>query len=485
ASPTPGPTGSPSPSAARTLTGEVRDLADAPLAGVTVTARSLEAATAFEGETRTGPEGRWSLAGLPPAGTMLEVWARGAGLTPRRRVVTVGEGATTLMFGGAGAGAAFFLSDRPEVTAVEPLPDGELGAAAVRLRLALSRPLAPESRARFAAALRLLPANDTAGRGSTDLSRRPRSHPAALRPEAAAPWALQVDSRLSRRSPVRARVSWEAEGQTALLTFGGALPTGGSRGRYQLLLVSDGRPLVDEAGQALGTGPSGEARGVWEPGQVVLGAFLAPDPDLGAVSGLPAASADARWAGTHDAALGFWTPRDDDAPTLVAVDHEEAGSDTRLRLTFDEPLVAFDGSDEGRRGAGTGLVAADLGGLGFLVAERGKLRLDALRDGRTDEAVVLDPRVTTRFGVSAERNTAFVFAPAAFVPVGDPAPPGSVQLAPDPADPTTLVLTLVGRSGFFDPALEGLAVRVEGVGDPAGNRRRRTLADANVVAGTL
>jgi hypothetical protein len=463
----------------------VRDLAGAPLTGVTVTARSLEATTAFEAAARTGADGRWKLDGLPPAGTMLEVWARGPGLTARRQVTTVGTGATALTFGGTGAGAAYFLSDRPEVTAVEPVPDGELGAAAVRLRLALSHALTPESQARFTAALRLMPANDAAARGSTDLSRRPRSHPAALRPEGLGAWALQDDSRLTRRSSVRARVSWEADGQAATLTFGGALPTGSARGRYQLLLVSDGRPLVDRAGRALGTGPGGEAASALEPGQVLLGAFLAPDPDLAAVTGLPAGSADARWAGTHDAALGFWVPRDDAPPDMVAFEIEEAGSDTRLRLTFDEPLVAFDGSDEGRRGPGTGLAAADLGGLTFLVAERGTLRPDALREGRAEEATVVDPRVTTRFGGSAERNTAFTFDPAAFVPAGDPAPAGSVRLEPDPSDPTVLLLTLVGRAGFLDPAIEAVAARAEGLGDPAGNRRRTALADANVVTGTL
>jgi hypothetical protein len=218
---------------------------------------------------------------------------------------------------------------------------------------------------------------------------------------------------------------------------------------------------------------------------VVLGAILAPDPDLEAVTGLAAGSADARWAGTHDAAVGFWAPRDTAPPGLVAVEVEEAGSDTRLRLTFDEPLVAFDGSDAGLRGPGTGLQAADLAGIAFAVAERGKLRPEALRDDRAEEAVEVDPRVTTRLGSSGERNQALRFLPAAFVPEGDPAPAGSVRLAPDPTDPATLLLTLVGRAGFFDPALEAIALRVEGLGDPAGNRRRAALADDNIVTGTL
>jgi hypothetical protein len=288
-----------------------------------------------------------------------------------------------------------------------------------------------------------------------------------------------------RRSSLRARVVWEPDGRAATLTFGGPLPTAGTRGRYQVLLVSDGRPLVDEAGRALGTGPGGTATGGWEAGHVVLGAFQAPDPDLAAVTGLEAGSRDARWAGTHDAALGFWVPGDTRPPRLVGVEVEEAGSDTSLRLTFDEPLVAFDGSEDGKRGAGTGQLAADLEGLAFLVAERGKLRPDALRDGRADEAVAVDPRAVATFGATGERNTAFRFAPAAFVPVGTPAPVGSVRLEPDADDPAVLRLTIVGRTAFFAPAIEGLAARVEGLQDPAGNRRRASLADGDVATATL
>ncbi|MEB3197814.1 MAG: carboxypeptidase regulatory-like domain-containing protein [Candidatus Sericytochromatia bacterium] len=484
AAPVPGPT-----AATRQLNGQVFGLDGQALPEGLVTAQSLDTTTPYVASATLDAQGRYQLPAPPAGGTTLALEASRPGHTPRRRVVTLRAGDTRVDFGGSSPEAApFFLSPYPEITRVEPIPDDTWTARDhLRMSLRLSEPLAPESAARLAEQLRLLPANREAGggRGATDLSLLDKRYPNPLKAIALAPWLLAPGEAFRKGSPARARASWDASGHTVTFTFDAPLLAAKRRARYQIALVGDGQPLKDLQGLPLGTGPTGEL-GSWPAaGEMLLGAFRDPDPELARVEGLVSDAPAGRWAATHDHASAFWLPEDNSPPRLLSVDVQTEGDDTVVLLQFDEPLVAHDGSPEGKRGLGTGAQAADLAGLTFLVGERGKLSTRQLRDGRASDAIAIDPQTTAHHGSSADDNRAFRFAASAFVAETTGAAVGRVALGVDPKQPHMLRLTLVGRPDFFDARIKAIAARVEGMSDPADNRRTAEGADSNLVEANL
>lgn len=477
--------GTPPATTGTTIAGLVTDLAGAPVPGVRVTARELGLAGeprtgGFVGEGTTGADGRYAIPGAPAA-VDLEVVARRAGWTPRRLVGSVAGATHALDFGGTGAGAARFLADRPEITSTTPLNGARLAnQARLAYVLTLSEPLDEANRQRFAAAVRLQAASREAG-GGEDLGLHEDVYPFERLAKAFAGWEIAQGTAFDALVG-RARVDWSDDGLVATLAFDAPLLAHESRdARYQVVLAAGAEPIRDADGHTLGTGPDG-ALDTWPAeGGLVLGAFHDPNGRLEAIADL-ADEAAARWAATHASYAGFRLAADGAPPKLVEVRVEDGDGDTRVLLTFDEPLVAYDGTEAGVVGAGTGQAAADLEGLTFAVGERGDLagvRLDG------DPAAVIDPRAHSTFGEDADRNREFGFDPAAFAASAAGEPDGTITLEVDERDATTLVLTIHGRGGFFDDELEEIEARAEGPADPAGNARDEDDADADVVTGDI
>ncbi len=489
---TPAATPTPAPAATATaepiatdIDGTVYDLAGQPVAGVRVTVRALGATPSFTGEATTDAAGRYAIAQAPPA-VDLEVQAQRAGWTPRRRLASVAGARQAIDFGGDEVtAAAFFLSPHPEITATEPL-NGALYADPSRLTfsLTLSEPLDAANRERFEAALRLMPANREAG-GGEDLALNEDVYPLERLAKALGRYVIADGTAFRPLSAARAQVMWSADGRRATFTFNAPLLEHRTRAaRYQVVLAAGAEPIRDAEGLTLGTGPAGVLNSWPQAGGLVLGAFHSLDNRLRAIAGIADGPA-ARWAATHDNHAGFRLDNDGAAPRLLAARVQVQEGDTHLRLSFDEPLIAYDGTDEGLVATGTGQLAADLAGITFAVGERDDLA-DVRLDGElSGSEVVIDPRATATFGAEGERRREVGFAAGAFALSAAGEPDGTVTLALDERDPFTLVLTIHGRDDFFAEALREIKVRVEGLADPVGNARDEDEADDDVVTATL
>ena len=487
-SPTPTPgAASPTPGAVPTppgvaLVGQVLDQAGRPIAGAQVSARAVGEAESLAGAV-TDAAGRYELSGLPLV-VDLTIEASSDGKTPRRQVVALVADRKALDFGGPQA-PAFFLSPHPEINATEPRPGTHLAdPARLVYALSLSEALDAENRRRFEQAVRVLPASSEAG-GGDDLALLAGRYPLARSVLGLGNYLIGPASTFLDGG-ARPQVSWSADGRVATLRFAAPLLRHRSRSaRYQVVLEAGEQPIRDAEGLTLGTGPSG-ALGSWPaPGELVLGAFWAPEAWPAPLTGLAEHSDEARWAATHAHQAAFTVAEDRLEPRLLEVELDERAGDTQLRLTFDEPLAAFDGSLDGARGAGTGLVAGDLGGISFAVGEREALQTTRLDGEREGDELLLDPRAATSFGADDERGREVFFEPGAFATSASGAADGTITLAPDGLDPAVLVLTIHGREAFFSRELREIAVRVQGLADPAGNRRGENLADENVVKGNL
>lgn len=471
---------------ARTLSGFLWDDHQTPVSGGQVTVRSLDRDVEFEAQALSDASGSYKLDRLPPPGVTLEAVVSAPGWTTRRRVFTAGSGNARLNFGGeAGEDRLYFLSQRPEITAVSPVQDEEWTTReGFRFTLRLSHKLDVDSEARFANALRIVPANREAGGergGAIDVSTLGRSYPFQRPLAGLAGYFLTPGDLFREDSPARASVEFDATGLEATLRFEAPLLTGFRRARYQVALVSDGQPLRAENKRVLGTGADGREN-TWPPaGELILGAFFSRDPDVSSVEGLPSDSLDARWAATHDHVAPFWLAADTDVPQLERFEVRTVQRDTVLRLQFNEPMVAFNGTSRGSWGKGIGSVADDLSHLTFVVDERDKLSTQPLEKVVESDVVTVDPTTQANFGALAERGVPFRFAPAAFTSSLNAAGVGRVYFGPDARDPNTLQVVILERPRFFSDAIDAFAVRVEGVGDPAENVRRADHADDNIV----
>lgn len=469
-----------------TLRGQAFDIDGQPLAGVAVQVRSLDLSAPYDQAATTDATGAWSVAGVP-IGAQVEARATKAGWTPRVVLGGVGqERIAVLDFGGpAGRFAGAFMSPYPEIAATSPLADAEIPAGAdLAYQVTLSEPLDAANRQRFEEALAILPADTIAAggagsAGADDLRDTEDNYPLARAINGLAPYAIAAGTSFRAEPGRRARVEWSADGLTATLRFGATLiASRGGNARYQAVLRAGAEPIRDAEGLPLGTGPTG-ALGSWPAaGGLVLAAFRTRDLALPTIDELTNGSPAARWAATHDNLAGFTLAQDDTTPRLVEVRVDETSSDTRLLLTFDESLAAYDGTDGGRLGAGTGQAAAHLGQVTFAVGDRRALEALDLEGAEDGDARVLDPRILTSFGAAdADRANELVFDTGAYRASAVGAPDGAVTLEVDAADARTLAITLHGRRRFFDRDLAAIRVRVEGVADPAGNDRGSRLAD--------
>lgn len=476
------------------LAGMVYGADGAGLTGVSVRARSLTAEAPFDAEVKTDT-GAYVINGVP-AGAAIEIVASKPGWVSRRRVGAFSDQRGTnnaLDFGGSDAGRAYYLSANPEIALTSPA-DGSANVAngQVQLTLTLSEPLDAENRARFAKAVRLLPASDAANGGAagttTDLrAGEDLGYPRVVTVDGAAavaPYAVSAGSIFLEDAANAASVTWDAAGRVATLRFAAPLlASSADTAAYQLALVSGGadQRIRDLDGRQLGTDATGSADAYPPAGDLVLGAFKAPQLVDVPVIGL--AGAAARWASTHDDVVRFTLAPDEDTPMLIGARAMTIGRDTRIALTFDQPMAAFAGGVGAFVAPTLGDDATDLANYTFAVGRTRDEAAGASLDGSA--AIDVDPQAVTAFGDESQRGKEFRFAAGAFAATRAAAAPGQVVVALDERDARKVWLTIAERPYFFGEAAGAIAARVVAVADPAGNAIGSGAADSHVAIGEL
>ncbi len=473
------------------VSGYVYDHQGATVDDATVVARSLDAAAPYYREVSTDG-GSFVLNGVPE-GVNVEVVAQRTGWTTRRRVATFQGQASDRHEVNFGAprgdrrdGAAHFLAPFPEIVRTEPADGAEnVETGAGTYRLHLSEPLGAEDQRRFEAAFRILPANDVANGGvagsTTDLADlEDDDFPLAKAIDGVAgvaPYAVRKGSIFRDDPDTRATFTWSASGQAVTFHFGGPLLVASDDETvYQLALVSGGEDqrIRDTDGEQLGTDHTGKLTRYPARGDLLLSVFVADHLALRDIDGLADGSDEAAWAATHLNVVRFSTWRDVDAPELLGVVAGPQGDDTRIELRFAEPLAAYDGSTGGFVHPRLGDDGDDLANYTFAVSTKAAKVEDVTLDG--DRPTIVDPRTMPTLAASDLRNTELRFATAAFVPNRTGAAAGSVMIEVDPFDPRRVILLVLDRPDFFDPALSHLKVRAR-IGDPAGNTVSERQAD--------
>ncbi len=493
--------GAPAPDPTRrvVVSGTVYDSNGATLNGAIVEARSMDASVPYSASAAT-VAGSYVFNNVPE-GANLEFTASRSGWTSRARVGSFqrNEQRNAMDFGAPGnmpnaTGAAFFLSKYPEIVRVEPANDArDVDPTHLVYKFVLSEPLPMESRGRFEQAIRVLPANDAANgdQAGTTTALEPLEDDAFPYVQTVdgnatvAPYAVASGITFLGDSLSRARVTWNAEGTEATLRFAAPLVTADNdQAAYQVVLVSGGvdKAIEDRDGHQLGTAANGRQANYPPDGELILSAFKARDLRTADVPGLTNNSSEERWAATHDNVVAFEVRRDEVEPKLMAVGVTTVGGETRVELTFSEPMAAFDGTVTGLRHAELGDDAGDLANYTFMIGESlGDL---ARRQLDNDGPIDVDPRVIADFGgVDAEIEEEFRFAAGAFVADRVGAPTGSVLVEVEASDPRVVRLTVLGRPDFFSN--DAIKARVEAVGDPAGNGIREAQGDANQPVGRI
>lgn len=481
------PSASPaSPQAPRkvSLSGSIYDLEGAPVDKARVVVRSLDQEVPFE-QAVESQRGSYVVRGVPE-GVALEVVASRNGWTSRRRTAVFdASGAVPVMdFGGpAGAddteGAPYFLARHPEIASITPPADSvEQGRELQAVVLQLSEALDADNRKRFEDGLRLLPASAAAspGRGvglARDLTREPDGRDWSPSSEWA--YALARGSTFLGDSGTKAEVVWNEAGDQATLRWKAPLALGKDEAaKYQLALVAGPNRIVDAEGLQLGTDKDGNMNAYPAEGKLVHHAFRHPNLALGQAS----PTAAKRWAQTHALALGFSLVRDAKPPQLLGLSVARVGEDSRLELSFSEPMTVFDGTD---RGFADGSVIGEsiLSHLHLAIAKR-EGSLDTLvLDGKVANTTAWDPQTQASWGSASEQERAFRFDPAAFSSKkpADETTVGKICVSFDALDPRKIVLTVIKRPQLFATEITHLRARVEGVADPAGNAIEKGQAD--------
>lgn len=486
ASATPAP--SATPAAVVALTGAIYDLDGAPVEAASVHVRSLDASIPFEA-TVGATAGRFVVDKVPQF-VNLEVEASKPGWTTRKRVTSYGSAPVVLDFGAptpdfTGAGAAYFLSDRPEITSTVPIYDGTLAdSGKLRYAMTFSTPLDAANQARVTQALRIEALDGDTAAADPTASAPETGFPQDLNAADLGRFTVKAGTTFAHTSRGAADLVWNADGTVATFSFDAPLRASRTvEVRYLVLLAAGPQPIVDTRGRQLGTSSAGAFTGWPAEGKVVPNVFQAVDPRVGAVPGLVPDSREARWANTHDPARRFKLARDTQAPRITSVAVADVDLDARIAVSFDEPLVAYDGTKDGRVGPGTTSDATNLQGFSFAVGQHLNDLAGFVLNGKNPE--VLDPRNTSTFGAEGDRRREVRFADAAVVSTRAAAPTGSVYMEIDPDDAHRLLITIVNRRHFFDPDCTELAVRFQGPGDPAGNIILEDDANAHLYRGPL
>lgn len=469
-----------------TLRGKVYDESGAPVRGAKVHVRSLDAQVPFEAEAELF-DGSYVMNDAP-VGTLVEISVRKDGWTKRSRVESLLPMAPRLpsnLINFGGPNNPYFLSRYPEIESVEPTEDAVVGSDKLLLKLTLSEPLDSTNRRRLENALRVIPANAEANggaAGTTDLSTlEDRNYPLTRALDGgSAPYSIRRNASFLEEATRTARVTWDAEGKVATFEFDAPLRTSrDGKAKYQLALAAGAEAIVDRDGNRLGTAENGSLGSQAATGNMILGAFKAKNFGSGNIAGLTTGSREHGWALTHDNVATFQVREDKTAPTLTAVSVGQVATDTRIRLTFDEPLAAYDGTLAGASSA----ALQTLANYSFVVGRRVGA-LDGVKlDG--EDGVGANEADSLNNATYVEREKEFRFPAAAYAASRAAAVDGSVLVQVDPKDPRQLLLTIVNRPNFFGSDAFEIKARAVGVADPAGNAITSVLANRNVVTGKI
>ncbi|MDB5100946.1 MAG: hypothetical protein JWM80_5367 [Cyanobacteria bacterium RYN_339] len=382
-SPVPSPPLVPNPGGVAKLDhifGTVYDDLGKPVLGARLKIRSLDESVVYAADRTTSEAGYWEVTDAPE-GANIEVIASKPGWTTRRRIGSFQDAVVephVVDFGGNNLVAAdYYISDHPEIAGVT-LRDGQL-------HLTLSEPLDGANRRRLADALYVAPADTRAAHGLAmpgDFSATPA--PAGLHPDRTFGSLQQL---------AREGVTWSADRLTATLAWRPVLLAGA---RYQLFLAS-AEPVLDPEGLQMGQG---------EPGELLRKVL-----PVGA--GFPARDA-----------VAFTGPKDLAPLQVQAATYSVVDGNGRIAITFDQPVVAFDGYVPSL------FSAKSLAGLEF---------------GTGDPEVIMPEQLADeKFRVAAP---GFRFYPACFTAgPTNRAPFGSLTMEADPLNPNVVTLILVGRT---------------------------------------
>jgi hypothetical protein len=416
-------------------------------------------------------------------------------------------------------GAAYFISDYPEVAATTPEHDTKgLDPSKLAIKVTLSEPLDEDSQDAFDDAFHIVPANAQAAASFDDVAGRENEDNDATDDGAAGDriasftYTLNEGDTFLGSSRNRVKSMWNAAGTEVVYTFeGGNLMTGDSEpAEYQAVLFAGGEAIEDADGNPLGTDQTGDCNPnsntnnsnntnsstIGAPGQLLFNVFK--DPDLAITPRLLGyrlshLGPNSNWAETHKTAVSLEFKEDEVDPKLTGVGLVEEEDDVRLVFSFSEPMAAFNGS-----GLGTVSDAVyHLANYSFMVGlKAGDLDGESLSGGIAYlSAVDLDggqPALT------AEREFSFV----ADASIGayssragqldgpgkgkdlDAAQDATVTIEVDPDVPSNVNIWIRNGRAMFDGFRE-LKARVEGVTDPAGNSIGSNDADLNMAGAKI
>ena len=467
------------------ISGMVYDEKGALVDGAKVTIRSLNAAAKYEA-TASASAGSWVVNNVPE-GVNVEIVVTKDGWTSRKRVGSFQAAANqrnTMDFGApsnqaGNAGAAFFISDRPEIEATEPVNKAEdQDAAMLTYKLRLSEPLSETGRKRLEDALRVFPANAAASPNAAAADLENATDTGALAIEASYDYAIKKGTTFLGDSSTAASVSWNEARTEATFSFQAPLIANKSEAaKYQVGLVagSAASPLIEDLqGKQLGTSDAGSLTAYPAAGNLIRNVFK--ELEL-ALEGSPTTDED-RWNATHDSVATFKLKKDATAPKLAGIQVRTVGDDTRIELAFSEPMAAYDDTDGYQHATLT-----NLANYSFMIGERAA-DLDGTLKGEAG-APNVDPTAEALFGDQAADQEEEFRLVDADGDMSDNDDAGDVSIQVDPRDAKTVWITIHDRADWFDDAMGAIKARVEGIADPAGNAITDAEADRTNVLGDL
>ncbi|MEB3222238.1 MAG: carboxypeptidase-like regulatory domain-containing protein [Candidatus Sericytochromatia bacterium] len=458
------------------VSGTVRSEKGATVDGATVTVKSLDASVPYTASVTT--TGGAYIINNVPEGANVEVVVTKDGWTSRRRVASFQQSATgsqnIFNFGGtdpSDPGAAYFISDYPEITSTTPAHDAKgVDANKLTFTVRLSEALDEDSRDALDKAFTIVP---TSYESALDVSGTSKPFFDVVTAERAGevlagitavryPYAIRANSQLFGTAANRLRPRWNSSGTEVTYTFDHSLQaSSGANAEYQAVLfaMTDWR-IEDLKGNQLGTDAAGNL--TW-PAAGTLLCNVFKDNDLfydGAVRNA--------WAQTHTSSLRFEVKRDEFSPKLTDVQVTPDGPDIRIDLAFSESLGAWVGDDMVRVDA----TVKDLSNYSFKV---GALPGDLTDEGLDGSGIVLSGPSIAAMKASLQPKIEFQFPQRSIADV-----------TLDATTPSILHLWI--RGGAQENLFGGYRVikaRVAGIKDPAGNAIGWTDADRNLRSSSL
>jgi hypothetical protein len=437
-----------------TLRGKVYDEDGAVVSGAKVRVRSLNTSVPFD--TTVDVNGGAYVVNEVPSGTQVEITASKDRWTTRTRIESLlplgnlQEG-NTANFGGPidnadEEGAAYFISDFPEV--VSAIPDAKTTSGEMlSYKITLSEPLDSSNQSRFEDYLQIT--SDAIPNGRT----------AAV---------LIEEGSDFNDDDSRAEFAWDTDGRVLTITFNAPLYRDDDDEFTYRLRFKDsgsGNAIEDNAGNDLGFTAPGA-------GGFYTNVFRISSPTVASTDDTDAK----RWDVTHSDSASFDVTEDEDKPTLQSVSAGNINiggtSMRRFSLTFSEPMGVY-----GATAATSSLVVdPDLSVVTNYIFAIGE---DDLNGTDLDTTTIVT-NVDTAAEGQAQLNSesAFTFDPAV----------STARVSTN--DPKVVWVTVPAAAIPLDT--EFFKVRVlPAVGDPAGNvvsegneKAEDKTAD-NVKAGTI